>query len=114
MTESKRNGVVILGVQGRLDASNAGLLEEKILRLIAADEKRFVVDCAQLDYISSAGLRVLLVATKRLTSVSGKISLSSLKEHIREVFDIAGFSSIFSVYSTLDEAVASVALASGN
>ena len=107
-TESKRNGVVILGVQGRLDASNAGGLEEKILGLIAADEKRFVVDCAQLDYISSAGLRVLLVAAKRLTPVGGKISLSSLKEHIKEVFDIAGFSSIFSIYPTLDEALAGV------
>jgi anti-sigma B factor antagonist len=113
ITESKRNGVVILGVQGRLDASNAGVLEEKILGLIAADEKRFVVDCTQLDYISSAGLRVLLVAAKRLTAVSGKISLCSLKEHIKEVFDIAGFSSIFSVYPMLDEAVASVALATG-
>jgi anti-sigma B factor antagonist len=108
ITEIKRNGAVILGLAGRLDASNAGVLEEKLLTLIAGGNTRLVIDGNKLDYISSAGLRVLLVAAKRLNATGGKISLYALKDQIKEVFDIAGFSSIFAIYRTQDEAIASV------
>jgi anti-sigma B factor antagonist len=106
ISESKRHGVVIVRLTGRLDASNAGALEQTLLGHIAGGNTRLVVDCEPLEYISSAGLRVLLVAAKRLKSGAGAIALAALKEPIKEVFDIAGFSSIFHVYATLDEAVA--------
>jgi len=108
ITESKKNDVVILGLQGRLDASNAGTLEQRVLSLIADGTSRFVVDCARLDYISSAGLRVLLVAAKRLSPAGGTLALAALQASIKEVLDIAGFSSIFKVYRSADEAVAAV------
>ena len=111
ISESKKSGVVILSVQGRLDASNAATLEQRLLALIDAGEQRMVVDGAQLDYISSAGLRVLLVAAKRLRSGSGEIALAALRDPVKEVLDIAGFSSIFKLYRTPDEAVAAVAAA---
>ena len=63
-----------------------------------------MIDGGTLDYISSTGLRVLLVAAKRLKAVEGKIVLSSLKPHILEVFEIAGFKSIFPIYATADQA----------
>ena len=107
LTESKRSGAVVLGVNGRIDATNAALLEQKILALIDAGEKRLVIDCAQLQYISSAGLRVLLIAAKRLSD-GGKLALATLNNQIREVFDIAGFSSIFQICRTQDDAVAAV------
>ncbi len=106
ITESRRDGVVVLAVVGRLDASNSGTLEEKLLALVGAGEKRLVVDASRLDYISSAGLRVLLVAAKRLTPAGGTLSLCGMKDQIREVFDIAGFSTIFPIYRTQDEAAA--------
>jgi anti-sigma B factor antagonist len=105
ISESKKNGVVILSVTGRLDASNAASLEQRLLALIDAGEQRLVVDGAQLDYISSAGLRVLLVAAKRLRSGSGEVALAALRDPVKEVLDIAGFSSIFKVHRTSDEAV---------
>lgn len=107
IAEARKNGVVILSVNGRVDASTAPVLEQKILTLIAAGEQHLVIDCAQLQYISSAGLRVLLVAAKRLAS-TGKFAVAALNNQIREVLDIAGFSSIFGVYRTQDEAVAAV------
>lgn len=106
ISESTRSGVVIFGLKGRLDASNANVLEDTLLASIGAGMRRLVVDCGQLDYISSAGLRVLLVAAKRLKGGDGQIALAALKEPIKEVFDIAGFSSIFHIYDTADEAVA--------
>jgi anti-sigma B factor antagonist len=105
ITESKRNGVAVFALHGRLDASNAGTVEHKLLALIDGGETCIVVDCAQLDYISSAGLRVLLVAVKRSHARHGTIAIAALKDQIREVFDIAGFASIFSIYDTPDEAI---------
>jgi anti-anti-sigma factor len=107
IAEAKKNGVVVLSVDGRVDASNAATLEQKILAVIAAGENRLVIDCARLEYVSSAGLRVLLVAAKRLSS-TGKLGVAALNTQIRDVFDIAGFSSIFQIYRTQDEAVAAV------
>ena len=99
--------MVVLSVDGRVDASNAAILEQKILAVIAAGENHLVIDCARLEYMSSAGLRVLLIAAKRLAN-TGKLGVASLNNQIREVFDIAGFSSIFQIYGTQDEAVAAL------
>jgi anti-anti-sigma factor len=105
ITENKRNDVVVVSVQGRVDASNAGVLEQKLISLIAGGDKRFVLDAARLDYISSAGLRVLLVVRKRLPT-GGSLALCALQSQIREILDIAGFSSIFRIHDTQDEAIA--------
>jgi len=106
IAEAKKNAVVVLSVDGRVDASNAATLEQKILAVIAAGESRLVIDCSRLEYMSSAGLRVLLIAAKRLTT--GKLALASLNPQTRDVFDIAGFSSILQIHRTQDDAVAAV------
>jgi stage II sporulation protein AA (anti-sigma F factor antagonist) len=105
ITENKRNDVVVVSVQGRVDATNAGVLEQKLVSLIAGGDTRVVLDAARLDYISSAGLRVLLVVMKRLPT-GGSLALCALQPQIREIFDIAGFSSIFTIHDTLNEAIA--------
>ena len=97
ITESKRNGVVVLGIAGRIDATNAGAFEGKLLGLIAAGERRFVVECSRLDYISSAGLRTLLVAAKRIREAEGSIALAALQEPVKEVLDIAGLTGLFEI-----------------
>jgi anti-anti-sigma factor len=104
MMQSKKESLVILGLKGKLDASTSSSLEEKFLSLMEGGEKQLVVDFSQLDYISSAGLRVLLMAAKRLKNANGKIALCALKENVREVFDLAGFSTIFSIYPSQQEA----------
>ena len=105
MTERRTADIVTLSLSGKLDTTTAKTFEERMLAHIEAGDRRFIIDLAQLDYISSAGLRVFLLAAKRLESGNGKIVLCSLKNPVREVFDIAGFSSIFSVYGSHDEAM---------
>ncbi len=107
IAEAKKNGVMVVSVDGRMDAGNAPTLEQKVLALIAAGEKRLVIDCTQLEYVSSAGLRVLLVAAKRLSN-DGRLGIAGLNNQIRDVFDVAGFSSIFQIYRTPEEAIAAV------
>ena len=104
ITERRTAEIVTLSLSGRLDTTTAKAFEEKILAQIESGERRFVIDLAQLDYVSSAGLRVFILAAKRLNSMNGKIVLCSLKDPVKEVFDIAGFSSIFSIYGSHDEA----------
>jgi anti-sigma B factor antagonist len=105
ITERRTADIVTLSLSGKLDTTTAKTFEERMLAHIEAGDRRFIIDLAQLDYISSAGLRVFLLAAKRLESGKGKIVLCSLKNPVREVFDIAGFSSIFSVYGSHDEAM---------
>ena len=88
-----------------MDATTSNGLEERLLALIDGGEKQFVIDFSQLDYISSSGLRVLLLSAKRLRGSNGKIVLSSLKEHIKEIFEIAGFSSIFNIFQSQEDAI---------
>ncbi len=98
--------VLVLLPQGRLDSNNAAEVEAEILEHLAAGTKRIVVDFAGLDYISSAGLRVVLVVAKRLKQAGGAFVLCRLPAHIREVFEISGFLSILKTTDTREDAVA--------
>lgn len=93
---------------GRLDATTAPVLQEKLVGLIEAGNHRMLLDFSGLDYVSSAGLRVVLIAAKRLKAVSGRLALCGMKPHIKEVFDIAGFSSMLSIYPSQEEAAAAL------
>lgn len=105
ISERKQDGVLILGLEGRLDASTSGILEKRLLGTIDGGEIKVVLDFSSLDYISSAGLRVLLMAAKKSKGAGGKLVLACLKSHVKEVFDIAGFSSILPIFSASEEAV---------
>ncbi|MGD8370498.1 MAG: STAS domain-containing protein [Syntrophobacterales bacterium] len=103
--EKQQNGICILGLLGRLDSNTSPDFEKKIFEVIDDGTTSVVVDFEGLDYISSAGLRVLLKAAKEIKRSQGKIVLSSMKEYIREVFEIAGFVSLFPIVSSVDDAM---------
>ncbi len=106
--ESKQNEVVVLSLKGKMDASTAGVLDGKVRPLVEGGANRVVLDLAELEYISSAGLRDLLRVAKTLQQVSGKFALSSLRAQVKEVFDMAGFSALCQAFATRAEAVAAV------
>ncbi len=105
ITEHKKGGIVILSLNGRLDSNTSAELESKILGIIDDGEKRIIVDCLNLDYISSRGLRVFLLGAKKLKNVGGEVVLTSLKDQIKEVFDCTGFTSIFKIFNSNEEAI---------
>lgn len=106
ITQEKKDNINVVKIQGRLDASTAGQLEEALSEFNEEERARVLVDCEGLDYISSAGLRVLLASAKELKKQSGKISLSALNPNVKQVFEISGFTSIFPIYDSTDEALA--------
>ena len=103
--EERKGKVMVLVIEGRLDSSTSGDLEKKLLPMIEAGDKNLVLDFAAMDYISSAGLRVLLMAAKMVGKQGGKVVLASLNANVKEVFDIAGFTSIFTITSSGEEAM---------
>ena len=106
MTETKRGDIVVLSISGRVDASNAGSVEEKLLSLIARGDRRILVDGADLDYISSAGLRALLVAAKRLRNDGGRMGLCALQDYVKEILDMVNLTAVLEVYATQKDAIA--------
>lgn len=106
--EERIDGFLILGLDGRLDATNSKLFEEKILAVIDEGARQLVIDLSQVKYVSSAGLRVFLIASKRLTAPEAKLVLCSLQEPVKEVFDVVGFFSVFSIHGSRDEALNSL------
>ena len=89
------NGKVILNVSGRLDTTTAPELEKE-LDSVLADAKELVFDMLELEYISSAGLRVLLKAQKAM-NVQGNMKVTNVNESIMEVFEITGFLDILTI-----------------
>jgi anti-anti-sigma factor len=80
-------------------------MEAELARVLDAGARRVVVDLALVEYMSSAGLRVLLSAMKRLKAREGRMALAGLQPPVLEVFNLTGFSRIFSMGATRDEAV---------
>ena len=103
--EKKQEGMSILRLLGRLDSNTSPDFEKKVFEVIEDGTTRLIVDFEDLDYISSAGLRVLLKAAKSVKRSDGKIILCSMKDYIKEVFEIAGFVALFPIVSTVDSAL---------
>ena len=103
--EIKTEQCMVVGIAGRLDTTNYTVLEKKFTELIDAGNDRLLVDCSRMDYISSSGLRILLMALKRLNAGKGKFALCGLQENIREIFEISGFTSIFEIHPNRAEAL---------
>ena len=105
ITEESNKETLIIGIDGRLDTTNYGLLENKLMTLIDAGKIRMIIDCSKMDYVSSSGLRVFLMTLKRITYEKGRFILAELPETIREIFEIAGFTTIFEIAKTREEAL---------
>lgn len=91
----KNNEMVTLHIEGRIDTTTAPALEQEI-NALPAEMKDLVLDMAKVAYISSAGLRVLLAAQKKMNKI-GTMKLTGVCEAIMEVFEITGFADILTI-----------------
>lgn len=103
--EKKESGICVFKISGRLDANTSPELKEKIVEAIRKGSRYMIIDFEDLDYISSAGLQVILKAAKDLKRSEGKIVLSSMQDYVKEIFEIAGFNSFLPIVSTMDDAL---------
>ena len=101
----KSGSRVILNIQGRIDTLASQQFEVEMTQLIEKGETDLVVDCTQLEYVSSSALRVFLVTLKQIKKNQGRFVLYGLKPHIREVLDVSGFLDLFQIFIDRDEAL---------
>ena len=109
VTTENDNGTLIAKAGGRIDGTNAADFENAMQAAIGGSEGAVVLDCEELSYISSAGLRAILRIAKDLNRRAVKFVLCSLSDPIREVFQISGFDKIINIHADRGGAVSAVA-----
>ena len=105
ITVKTTNEVKVLAFEGRLDTGTSPDAQQQLIRLIEEGETKILVNLEKVDYISSAGLRVLLVVAKQLKATDGELRICSLNEVVKEVFDISGFDMILPISASESEAL---------
>jgi anti-anti-sigma factor len=101
----KEKNTVVVSIKGRMDAVSSPEFEKELSELMAEGEKDFIIELSELDYISSAGLRVILATAKKLKEKEGRLLLCSLQEMVREVFEVSGFSAIIPIHESVKSAL---------
>ncbi len=98
--------VLVVAPRGRIDTTTTETLERALAAALDAGDRQIVVDFSGIAYISSVGLRVLLVAARRMREGQGTLVLCGMGDAVRQVFDLAGFLPLFTVEPTRDQAAA--------
>ncbi|MBI9079449.1 MAG: STAS domain-containing protein [Pseudodesulfovibrio sp.] len=105
-TNTKNGNALVVKVTGRMDAITAPEFDGQCKNWIETGDTKVVVDLSELEYISSAGLRSILAAAKKLKGAKGEMLFAGLSGMVEEVFNVSGFAAMFSIYKTIDEALA--------
>ncbi len=103
--ENRGEGILV-EISGRLDAVTATELDATFGEILEGGGQNVIVSMEDLEYISSAGLRVILLFAKKLHAGQRQVGFAALSGNVKEIFDISGFYSLFKIYDTVDEAFA--------
>ena len=106
--EQEVNGIKVLRLEGRLDAISSAVLEKKLDENITHQHKCVVLDFTKVDYLSSAGMRLLLSMTKKFKQYEGMLGIFAIHDDVMEIIRMAGFERILSIYPLEKEAIAAV------
>jgi len=106
--ETRHDQTNIYKLNGRLDSNTSPTLEKKLADAMQDGTTSMVIDFENLDYISSAGLRIILKTTKDLKKSEGNIILCAMQDYVKEVFEIAGFDTFLPIVPTMDEALTKI------
>ena len=105
IAEDRAGGRLVLAPRGRLDAHTAPEFGATVSGRIDSGETRVLIDLGEIEYISSDGLRALLVAGKKAQGLGGDVALCTLRAQVREVLEVAGFLALFPIHDNRAAAV---------
>ena len=103
--EEKKGDVLVLQIKGRLDAISSPAAEKKIFDLITNGKNKLLMNFSEVDYLSSAGMRLLLRTTKKLKSLSGKLVICDVSANVMDVLKMSGFDHFIELSRTQEEAL---------
>ena len=104
ITVTEEGNVKVISIDGDLDTNTSPDAQAAFSSLLEQGASKVLVDLGKMNYISSAGLRVMLFVAKQLGTSGGELRICCLNDMAREVFDISGFSSILSVFASKEQA----------
>jgi anti-anti-sigma factor len=105
VTKAKTGKVLVVALKGRLDASTTAVVEKEIIGAIDAGEQWLLLDLAGMNYVSSIGLRVFVLAAKRLKTAGGSARFCGVQEPVQRIFDMAGLSTRMEFFPTQEAAL---------
>lgn len=103
--ERKQGSVLVLNISGRLDAVSSPAAEKKVFESIHGGEHFLVINFAEVSYLSSAGMRMLLATTKRLKALSGKMVVCCVPANVMDVLKMSGFDHVLELAASEEEAL---------
>jgi anti-anti-sigma factor len=98
VTSRENTGITFVKMQGSLSATTAEQGNQEIKKIIDAGAKKVVINLADVDYVSSGGIRVLILACKQLNNVQGQMKIAAAKGMVKEVLQASGFDLLTRVY----------------
>ena len=108
ISQKVENGIAFLAFNGRLDGSSATEAEQAVKSILENENNRLLFDFANLEYLSSAGLRVVLGAAKEIKRRDGKFVLCALNAYVKEVFEVSGFGAIIPIADSVEAGIKEV------
>ena len=105
INHKEENGIIFLAFKGRLDGTSAVEAEETINTIFKGENNRLLFDFEFLEYLSSAGLRVVLGAAKEIKRRDGKFVLCALNSYVKEVFEVSGFGAIIPIADSVEAGI---------
>jgi anti-anti-sigma factor len=99
------SGILTLTMSGRLDGDTTEQFGEVLNRCIDQGDHKIILDIAGVDYVSSVGLRALMVGAKRVAPLGGKIAICAPHARVLKLLELAGFTKILTIAATRDEAL---------
>ena len=108
MESNDDHGVSVITLSGRMDSATSPGIDGELAAALGAHPAGLLLDLAGVDYISSAGLRVLLKAAKQAQSSAIRFAVCNAVPAVREIFDVSGFSSLLTMHDSRDAALAAM------
>ncbi|MCH9612608.1 MAG: putative anti-sigma factor antagonist BtrV [Chlamydiia bacterium] len=105
LVNEQRDGCELIRIDGRLDAETAVQAENRINQLLEGKSKKVILDLAKVDYLSSAGIRLILSLTKKLKTEEGKLVVCNLHEDVSQIIKMAGFEQILNIATDENAAI---------
>jgi anti-sigma B factor antagonist len=108
LREEKIGDIIVLEARGRFDSSTAPAVGETLTARLGVRQKGLILDLRQVEYISSAGFRVLLIAAKRAEELGSRFVLCGISGKVRQLFDLGGFLDLFPIYASREDGIAGI------
>jgi anti-anti-sigma factor len=104
ITQKHENGLVV-SVKGRIDAVSAPAFEKELMEFVDSGDTSLIINCRELIYLTSAGLRGILTVAKKLKNKGGALKVAALIDVVKNVYEISGFSAIIPTFDTVEAAL---------